>query len=118
MLAKDERLYRREFFALAETDYTPHYEEGRGLGWLIVDGRYPQTGTLFPAGSFGHCGHTGQSFYINRELGLYVVILSNATRFSAMKHDFVTDDYGTVEALRAEIHNAIHADLRAQGLVK
>ena len=35
-----------------------------------------------------------------------------------MKHDFVTDDYGTVEALRAEIHNAIHADLRAQGLVK
>ena len=28
-----------------------------------------------------------------------------------MKHDFVTDDYGTVEALRAEIHNAIAGDL-------
>ena len=118
VLAKDERLYRREFFALAETDYTPHYEEGRGLGWLIVDGRYPQTGTLFPAGSFGHCGHTGQSIYISRELGLYVILLSNATRFSAMKCNYQSHNYDTVEALRAEIHNTIHADLRAQGLVK
>ena len=117
VLAKDEQLYRKEFFALAETDYTPHYEVGRGLGWLIVDGRYPQTGTLFPAGSFGHCGHTGQSIFINRELGLYAIILSNATRFSAMKCGYQSHNYGTVEALRAEIHNAIHTDLRAQGLI-
>ena len=111
VMRKDETLYPEHFFALAETDYTPRYEEGRGLGWLIVDGRYPQTGRLFPAGSFGHCGHTGQSIYISRALDLSVVILTNATRFSAMKHDFKTDDYGTVEALRAEIHNALADDL-------
>ena len=111
VMEKDETLYPERFFALAETDYTPRFEEGRGLGWLIVDERYPQTGRLFPAGSFGHCGHTGQSIYISRALDLSVVILTNATRFSAMKHDFKTDDYGAVEALRAEIHNALADDL-------
>ena len=111
VLRKDETLYPERFFALAETDYTPRFEEGRGLGWLIVDERYPQTGRLFPAGSFGHCGHTGQSIYMSRALDLSVILLTNATRFSAMKHDFATDDYGTVEAMRAEIHNAIAEDL-------
>ena len=111
VMKRDETLYPERFFALAETDYTPRFAEGRGLGWLIVDGRYPQTGRLFPAGSFGHCGHTGQSIYISRALDLSVIILTNATRFSAMKHDFKTDDYGTIEALRAEIHNAIAEDL-------
>ncbi len=111
VMRKDETLYPERFFALAETDCTPRFKEGRGLGWLIVDERYPQTGRLFPAGSFGHCGHTGQSIYISRALDLSVVILTNATRFSAMKHDFITDDYGTVEALRAEIHNALADDL-------
>ena len=111
VMRRDETLYPERFFALAETDYTPRFGEGRGLGWLIVDERYPQTGRLFPAGSFGHCGHTGQSIYISRALDLSVVILTNATRFSAMKHDFKTDDYGTVEALRAEIHNVLADDL-------
>lgn len=118
VMNRDERLYDRRFFDLAEVDYAPACSsEGRGLGWLIADSRYPQTGRLFPAGSFGHCGHTGQSLFMSRPLDLSVIILSNATRFSAMKHDFITDDYGTVMALRAEIHNAIHDDLTKEGLL-
>lgn len=118
VMNRDERLYDRRFFDLAEVDYAPACaSEGRGLGWLIADSRYPQTGRLFPAGSFGHCGHTGQSLFMSRPLDLSVIILSNATRFSAMKHDFITDDYGSVMALRAEIHNAIHDDLTKEGLI-
>ncbi len=115
---RDERLYPASLYNLAEVDYAPACSaEGRGLGWLITDSRYPQTGRLFPAGSFGHCGHTGQSFFVNRPLDLSVIILSNATRFSAMKHDFVTDDYDTVMALRADIHNALCDDLVQEGFL-
>lgn len=115
---RDERLYPASLYDLAEIDYAPACSaEGRGLGWLITDSRYSQTGRLFPAGSFGHCGHTGQSFFVSRPLDLSVIILSNATRFSAMKHDFVTDDYDTVMALRADIHNALCDDLTQEGFL-
>ena len=99
--------------ALAERDYTPDKscEEGRGLGWLYVDERYHQTGKLFQTGSFGHCGHTGTSMFMNREERLHVIILTNATRHSAMKFDFRGEDYASVMAMRAEIHNAIADDL-------
>ena len=109
--SRDEKLYPAAFFTLAEKDYTPSFSEGRGLGYLVVDGRYPQTGNLFPAGSFGHCGHTGQSIFMNREKDLSVVILTNATRFSAMKCGFKSHNYESVMQMRADIHNAILADL-------
>lgn len=117
VFSKNEKLYKKEFFDLAEANYTPYYAEGRGLGYLTVDENYPQTGDLFPVGSFGHCGHTGQSIFISRELQLYVIILTNATRFSAMKHDYKTEDYEAVMALRKELHNTIKQDLREQGSI-
>ena len=117
VMSKSELLFSRGFHDLAEINYTPDYSEGRGLGYLVVNEKYPQTGELFPVGSFGHCGHTGQSMFFNRELDLYAIILTNATRFSAIKQNFVHDDYGTVMAMRAEIHNEIKRDLEAEGLL-
>lgn len=111
VLDYSELLYPREYYDLAERDYTPDFEEGRGLGWLIVDSRYKQTGKLFPRGSFGHCGNTGTSFFINRELGLYAIILTNATRFSYMAHDYKYCDYNSVMLMREDIHNAILRDI-------
>lgn len=111
VLAKDELLYQKEFFELAEQNYTPAFSEGRGLGYLVVNEKYRQTGELFPVGSFGHCGHTGQCFFINREKNLYVIILTNATRFFNMNNDFKGYDYGEIMKLREEIHNAIADDL-------
>lgn len=62
---KDERLYSKEMFSIAEKQYAPDCaSESRGLGWLYVDEKYHQTGKLFPKGSFGHCGHTGQSIFL------------------------------------------------------
>lgn len=111
LLDYSELLYPREYYDLAERDYTPDFEEGRGLGWLIVDSRYKQTGRLFPRGSFGHCGNTGTSFYINRELGRHAIILTNATRFSYMAHDYKYCDYNSVMLMREDIHNAILRDI-------
>ena len=117
VLRYDETLYGKEWFSLAEQNYTPHFAEGRGLGYLVVDEKYPQTGRLFPVGSFGHCGHCGQSFFINREKQLYVIILTNATRFANMKNNFKGYNYGDVMQMRTDIHNAIHADLTEANLL-
>lgn len=116
--SKDERLYGKELFALAESEISPPIaSESRGLGWLIVDEKYKQTGKLFPKGSFGHCGHCGQSMFFNRELGLRVVLLTNATRFASKRNDFKRYDYGEVMKMREEVHDSIYADLSADGLL-
>ena len=111
VMSKDPRLYPSGYYDMAEKDYTPDYDEGRGLGWLVTDGRYHQTGRLFPAGSFGHCGNTGTSFFMNRNSGLYVIALTNATRFSYMRRNFRYCDYGETMKMREELHNAISEDL-------
>lgn len=118
IVEKNEKLYSEKLFNLAETDYTPNYDEGRGLGYLVVDGRYKQTGKLFPKGSFGHCGHCGQSFFISREKNMYVILLTNATRFAAMKNDFKHYDYGITMKMREDVHNAIYMDLTEEEVLK
>ena len=112
VMEESELFYSKELFDAAEINYTPNFSEGRGLGYLVVDGKYPQTGKLFPVGSFGHCGHCGQSFFINREKNLYVIILTNATRHLNKKNDFKGYDYGKIMKMREEIHNAINEDLQ------
>ena len=111
VMGKSPALYAPELYGLAERDYTPSFGEGRGLGWVMVDARMRQTGKLFPQGSFGHCGHTGTSFFMNRETGLSVILLTNATRFANMKNNFRGYDYETVKRLREEIHNRILSDI-------
>lgn len=117
VLKKDERLYKEELFKLAETDYSPNPYEGQGLGYKIANKSFRQTGMLFPTDSFGHTGHSGQSFFINRKLNLYAIILTNATRFANMKNDFKGYDYKNIMKMREEIHNAIYKDLRECNLL-
>lgn len=111
VMQKSGKLYPKEIFDLAERDCTGGVGEPWGLGWLIVDENYPQTGKLFPPGSFGHCGHTGTSMFMNRNKGLYAVVLTNATRFLNMRSDFKGYDYGRIMKMREEIHNALSDDL-------
>lgn len=112
ILEKDENLYSEEMFSISEKQYTPDCaQESRGLGWLYVDEKYHQTGKLFPKGSFGHCGHTGQSIFFNREKDMCVVILTNATRFLNIRSGFKGYDYGEIMKMREDIHNAIFDDL-------
>lgn len=112
IMAKDERLYPKEIYDLAEKSHTADLgEDAHGLGWLVVDDRYKETGKLFTNGSFGHCGYTGTSFFFDRKQEMYVVILTNVTRCSWVKHNFETEDYPTTCKMRENIHNMISKDL-------
>ena len=115
VMCKNKALYSESIFDAAEKNYVTDFGEAWGLGWLYVDEKYHQTGKLFPVGSFGHCGHTGTSMFFCREKNMYVIILSNATRFLNMKNDFKGYDYAVIERMREEIHNAIFDDLKEQG---
>jgi CubicO group peptidase (beta-lactamase class C family) len=113
----DERLYSKETFRIAEQNYTKGLEvldlkrgaENHALGYTYVNENCIQARDLFPDGSIGHDGWSGQSFYLNRELGLYVILLTNATRCTAIKYGETDDD--VVYGMRVEIHKAIKADL-------
>lgn len=98
----------RTFMAAAE-NHTAGMSESRGLGFLYVDDRYTQTGGLFPDGAIGHCGHTGQSVFVDYRSGLYVIILSDAT-ISTVKQCGV-EHYDEVIGMRTRIHAAIKQEL-------
>ena len=102
----EQKLYAKEIYDLAEKDYTPDFAEGRGLGWLYVDERYPQTGKLFD-----RCGHTGCSIFFSRKKNMYAIVLTNATRHLNMKNEFNGYDYNLICKMREEIHNEIYRDL-------
>lgn len=102
-------LISKGLFKEACRNQTENLNAARGLGYLYVDEKYEQTGKLFPIGSIGHCGHTGQSVFLDRNSGLYVIILSDATLCSQKKHGFVR--YDEVMRMRADLHNAIWEDL-------
>ncbi len=117
IMSKDERLYKKEFFDLAEQEYVEH----RGLGYEfdIMKGNV-DLGDLFPKGSFGHMGWTGCSFFINREKNLYAIILSNTRRCFA--HNFDSDCFtpsgdDKVYIELRDVFNAIKKDLVEQNLL-
>lgn len=109
LLAHGAPLLSRETFERAAYNYTAQMSESRGLGFLYVDERYAQAGGLFRTGSIGHCGHTGQSVFVDTESGLYVIILSDATVSTVRKYG--KEKYSEVTQMRRDIHATIGADL-------
>ena len=102
-------LFGNDTFSLAVENHTEGMSESRGLGFVYVDRRYRQACGLFPDGAIGHCGHTGQSIFLDYKTGLYVIILSDATLSTVKKYG--DEHYGEVKEMRELIHNAIKADL-------
>ncbi len=109
LLNKGAPIVSENTFTKATVNFTENKSESRGLGFLMVDERYNQTGNLFSNGSFGHCGHTGQSLFVDPQSGLYVIILSDMTLSTIKK--FGVDTYGEVILARENIHNSILKDL-------
>jgi CubicO group peptidase (beta-lactamase class C family) len=58
--------------------FTARYDDtsSRALGWDTPDGR-SSAGDYFTASAFGHTGFTGTSLWIDPELDLWVVLLTN-----------------------------------------
>ena len=103
-------LFSERIFDLAVQNHTKGMSASRGLGFLYVDERYSQTGGLFDAGAIGHCGHTGQSIFVDYRSGLYTIILSDATVSTVRKYG--AERYGEVIKMREILHSAIKKDLR------
>lgn len=76
---------------------------------MYVDGQYKQSGGLFIVGAIGHCGHTGQSFFVDCNTGLYVIILSDA-EISVVKK-YREGKYSEVMEMRRALHEAIKKDM-------
>ena len=110
LLAHGAPLLSHETFDLAARNYTAQMSESRGLGFLYVDERYAQAGGLFRTGSIGHCGHTGQSVFVDYRSGLYVIILSDATISTVKKYG--KEHYNEVMDMRGRIHAAIKQDMK------
>ena len=110
LLHKGAPLIRERTFEQAVRNYTADKSESRGLGFLYVDERYGQTGELFENGTIGHCGHTGQSVFLDYKTGLYVIILSDATLSTVKKYG--GERYAEVVDMRKNLHNAIKKDLK------
>ena len=111
LLNQGRPLISEKTFALAVKNHTQGMSESRGLGFLYVDGRYKQAGALFADGAIGHCGHTGQSVFVDYRSGLYVIILSDATISTVKKYG--KEHYDEVIEMRAKLHRAIKRDLEA-----
>lgn len=105
-------LVSEDTFLLAAQNHTAGTSASRGLGFLYVDEHYAQTGGLFAEGAIGHCGHTGQSVFVDYRTGLYVIILTDATVSTVKKYG--CEHYGEVMEMRAKIHMAIKQDLESQ----
>lgn len=109
---KGAPLISEQTFLLAAQNHTAGMKESRGLGFLYVDERYKQTGDLFENGAIGHCGHTGQSVFVDYRTGLYVIILSDATISTVKKYG--KEHYDEVMDMRARLHAAIKCDFFAK----
>lgn len=109
LMNKGSPLFSEKTFDQAVKNYTADKDQSRGLGFLYVDERYEQTGGLFAEGVIGHCGHTGQSVFVDYRTGLYVIILSDATIFTNKKYGY--EAYYEVMNMRRELHYAIKQDL-------
>ena len=109
LLRHGEPIIQKDTFDLAVKNHTPNFTESRGLGFVYVDEKYPQAHSLFPDGSIGHCGHTGESVFVDLQSGLYVIVLSDATISSVRKYG--EEHYNEVIQMRQDIHQAIRLDL-------
>lgn len=80
----------RALFEAAVTDYTPDFDEHRGLGFQLVGRRY------------GHTGFTGTSIYVNGDDGRYAILLTNRVH--------PTRENGKLMPFRREFHRLVLGD--------
>ncbi len=108
LLNKHSAIISERTFDIAAADFTAAHSMGRGLGYVYVDGRYAQGGTLLSEGSIGHTGFSGTSVFADFKRGIYVSILSNAAYYAGL----AGRDYSkSCAEMRKKLHSAIADDI-------
>jgi len=114
LLSKHNKLMKEETFDIAAKDYNPTLELGRGLGYVHVDERYSQRGTLLSNGSIGHTGWSGTSLFADYNKGIYVCMLTNMQYCSFLNNRPFSE---TAASVRSQLHTAIAEDLTALEII-
>lgn len=96
---KDKAYMSPAMFRRGIVNYTEGLGESRGLGFSLYTYNLHASGDLFSYGSFGHTGFTGTSMFVDKETGLYVVLLTNRVYHGR-------EDTGYL-AMRRQLHNQI-----------
>jgi len=107
LLLRGEPLFSKEIFWLAAKNYTKGMSQPRALGFVYGNDEYEQLASLFES-AVGHCGHTGQSLFAEPSSGLYVIVLTDATKNVGIRYN---KDYEVVKKMRHDLHLAIKNDL-------
>jgi len=87
---KGERFLSEQIFQQMVTNHTHGNTEGRGLGLRIYqkEADYPG-GNELSKGSFGHTGFTGTSFFIDPELNIFIILLTNRIYYNREDKGFL-----------------------------
>ena len=89
-------------FESAVSNYTRGFDDNRGLGFQLGGPELTFMGHKFGESCYGHTGYTGTSMLIDKESGVYVILLTNRVHptrntplffeFRRNLHDTVYDD--------------------------
>lgn len=90
-------------FSLAVTDYTPDFDESRGLGFQLYGGKPFPGGSNMSIGSYGHTGFTGTSLYVDKDTGVYAILLTNRVH--------PTRENGLLYPIRREFYDTVFSEI-------
>lgn len=90
-------------FSLAVADYTPDFDESRGLGFQLYGGKPFPGGSKMSIGSYGHTGFTGTSLYVDNKTGVYAILLTNRVH--------PTRENGLLYPIRREFYDTVFSEI-------
>ncbi|KIL39878.1 penicillin-binding protein [Gordoniibacillus kamchatkensis] len=98
---RGRKLFSEATVALSTRNFTPYDREYRGLGWLLKNpADISSGGDLLSSRSFGHTGFTGTSLWLDPEVDLQIILLTNRVHFGRTDH---------ILRLRPRLHNLIRS---------
>jgi len=80
-------------------DWTSNLNIHRGLGWDLIKNTHSSGGVLFAPLTFGHTGFTGTSIWVDPELRLGVILLTNRVHPTRENQEIIS--------MRSRLHNLI-----------
>jgi len=101
---RDGAVIGNDLAALARTEHVKEKNVRRGLGLALRAPDGPMVGRHFSVDAYGHTGFTGTSLWIDPQLDLTVVLLTNRVYFGRGNDD-------TTYRFRIAVHEAVSANL-------
>jgi CubicO group peptidase (beta-lactamase class C family) len=101
---RDGAVIGNDLAALARTEHVKEKNVRRGLGLALRAPDGPMVGRHFSVDAYGHTGFTGTSLWIDPQLDLTVVLLTNRVYFGRSNDD-------AMYRFRIAVHEAVSANL-------